>query len=68
MANGKGSVVTFNISEIPTQEDGEVSIVFSSTSSTFVSAGAILEDFHFLGAESFSFAGIFCFLPASDPI
>jgi hypothetical protein len=40
MENGKGSVMTFNISETRTEEDREVPIVFSGTSCTFISAGA----------------------------
>jgi hypothetical protein len=61
IANRKGSVITFNISVTPTEEDEEVPIVFSGTSCTFTSAGAKIEGFRFLGAESFSSAEIFVF-------
>jgi hypothetical protein len=64
MANGKGSVITFNIFETLTEEDREVPAVFSGTSCTFVSARAILADFRFLGAKSFDSAAIFYFLLA----
>jgi hypothetical protein len=66
MANGKSSVITFNISETPSEEDKEIPIVFSGTSCIFVPAGAILVDFRFLGAESFGSARILYFYQPSD--
>jgi hypothetical protein len=43
-----------------------VPAVFSGTSCTFASAGAKIEDFRFLGAESFGSTKIFCFF--SSPL
>jgi hypothetical protein len=53
IANGKGSVITFRISVMPIEEDEEVPAIFSGGSCTFVLIGAKVEDFRFLGAESF---------------
>jgi hypothetical protein len=44
------------------EEDEEVPAIFSGESCTFTSIGARVEDFRFLGAESFGSAEIFCFL------
>jgi hypothetical protein len=60
-----GSVITFRISVTPIEEDKEVPIIFSGGSSTFASIGAKVEDFRFLGAESFGSAKFFCFLEAT---
>jgi hypothetical protein len=53
IANGKGSVITFRIYVTLTEEDTEISTIFSSKSCIFVSIGSKVEDFCFLGAESF---------------
>jgi hypothetical protein len=60
IANGKGSVITFRISVTPIGEDEEVPTIFSSGSCTFASVGAKVEDFRFLGAESFGSTEFFC--------
>jgi hypothetical protein len=60
-----GSVITFKISVTSIEEDKEVPAIFSDGSCTFASAGPKVEDFHFLGAESFGSAEIFCFLEAA---
>jgi hypothetical protein len=65
IANGKDSVITFRIFVMPIEEDEEVPAIFPSESCTFISIGARVEVFHFLGAESFGSADIFCFLEAA---
>jgi hypothetical protein len=65
ITNGKGSVITFRISVTPIDEDEEVLAIFSGKSCNFVSIGARLEDFRFLGTKSFGFAEILCFLEAA---
>jgi hypothetical protein len=61
IANRKGLVIIFNISITPAEEDEEVPAVFPGISCTFASAGAKIEDFRFLGAESFGSTKMFCF-------
>jgi hypothetical protein len=47
------------------EEDKEVPAIFSGESCTFASIGARVEDFRFLGAESFGYVKIFYFLEAA---
>jgi hypothetical protein len=47
------------------EEDEEVPAIFFGGYCTFASIGAKVEDFHFLGAESFGSTAIFCFLEAA---
>jgi hypothetical protein len=61
IANKKGSVITFSVSITLMEEDKEVPAIFSSEFCTFASIGARVEDFRFLGAESFRSSEIFCF-------
>jgi hypothetical protein len=66
IANGMGSVISNNISVTSTKEDEQLPAILSGTSYTFVSVGANMADFRFLGAESFGSAKIFCFYEPSD--
>jgi hypothetical protein len=66
--NGKGSVITFKISETSAAEDEEGLIIFFSTSCTFVSSEDNLASFCFLGTDSFGSDRVFAFSKSSGPL